>query len=75
MLTPPRSTLDSFEPGDRAEVCTIGDDAVIIAYEVHEELHVDGQPAKLDAAETSTWGRRDGRWLRAAPGESVAGDP
>ncbi len=75
MVTSPKSTLDSFELGDRAEVSRIGDDVAIIAYEVHEEMHVDGHPVKLDAAESSTWVRRDGRWVCAAHSEAIAGDP
>lgn len=75
MVTSPKSTLDSFELGDRAEVSRIGDDVAIIAYKVHEELHVDGHPVKLDAAESSTWVRRDGRWVCAAHSEAIAGDP
>lgn len=75
MVTSPKSTLDSFELGDRAEVSRIGDDVAIIAYKVHEEMHVDGHPVKLDAAESSTWVRRDGRWVCAAHSEAIAGDP
>ncbi len=39
------------------------------------ELKVDGEPVAFDAADTSTWVRRDGRWLCALHMESVAGDP
>jgi len=42
---------------------------------VHEELTVDGKPVSIDAADTSTWVRRDGRWLCAAHIEALAGDP
>ena len=36
---------------------------------------VDGEPVSLEAADVSTWVRRDGRWLCALHTESLAGDP
>ena len=36
---------------------------------------VDGQPLSLDAADSSTWVRTDGRWQCAMHTESVLGDP
>jgi hypothetical protein len=42
---------------------------------VHEDLTVDGKPVTLDAAESSTWVRRDGRWACAMHTEAIAGDP
>jgi hypothetical protein len=53
----------------------LGDDVAIVAYQVHEELTVDGKPVTLDAADSSTWVRRDGRWLCALHTEAIAGDP
>jgi hypothetical protein len=67
-------TLHDFELKD-PEVRQIRDDVAILAYKVHEELTVDGKPVKLDAADASTWVRRDGRWLCALHTESIAGDP
>lgn len=67
-------TLDRFEL-TKAEVRTIGDDVAIIAYQVHEELTVDGKPVSFDAADASTWIRRDGSWKCALHTESIAGDP
>ena len=67
-------TLHDFELKD-AEVRQIRDDVAVLAYKVHEELTVDGKPVKLDAADASTWVRRDGRWLCALHTESIAGDP
>ena len=46
-----------------------------VGREVHEELTVDGKPLTLDAADTSTWVRREGRWLCALHTEAIAGDP
>jgi len=67
-------TIVDFEIRDD-HVRLLGDETAIIAYRVHEELTVDGEPVSLDAADTSAWVRRDGRWLCALHTESLAGDP
>ncbi len=51
------------------------DDVAVVAYKVREELLVDGKPLTLNAADTSTWVRKDGRWVCAVHTEAVAGDP
>lgn len=53
----------------------LSDDVAIIGYKVHEELTVEGKPIALDAADASTWVRKDGRWVCALHTESLAGDP
>jgi hypothetical protein len=53
----------------------IHDDVALVAYKVVEELIVEGKPVTLDAADSSVWVRRDGRWRCALHTESVAGDP
>jgi len=53
----------------------VTDDVAVVAYKVREQLTVDGKPLTLDAADASTWVRRDGRWLCALHTESIAGDP
>lgn len=68
-------TLNRFELKDGAQVRLLRDDVAIVAYQVHEELTVDGKPLTLDAADASTWVRRNGRWLCALHTESIAGDP
>lgn len=60
---------------DHAQVSRLGDDVAVLAYQVHEELTVDGQPVAFDAAESSTWVRRDGSWRCALHTESILGDP
>lgn len=45
------------------------------SYRVHEELTVDGKPVTLDAADASTWVRRNGRWVCALHTEAISGDP
>jgi ketosteroid isomerase-like protein len=68
-------TLNSFTLGDGGEVLQLSDDVAIFAYKVHEELTVDGKPVTLDAADSSVWVRREGRWVCALHTESILGDP
>lgn len=74
MLKAAPYTLHAFELKD-AKVLRLDDHTAILAYRVHEELTVDNKPVTLDAADASTWVRRDGRWLCALHTESVLGDP
>ena len=67
-------TIAGFEIGDDVQVRVLGDDTAILAYTVHEELVVDGEQVAFDAADTTTWVRRNGRWLCALHTESLAGD-
>jgi hypothetical protein len=67
-------TLDEFDLKD-FDVRLVGKDVAIVGYKVHEQLTVDGQAVSLDAADTSTWVRRDGRWVCALHTESLLGDP
>jgi hypothetical protein len=68
-------TVESFKLSDDAEVRMLSDNVAILAYKVHEELIVDGKPVSFDAADSSTWIKRDGRWLCAMHTESLQGDP
>jgi uncharacterized protein (TIGR02246 family) len=74
MLKDASYTLNTFELKN-PEMRQLRDDVAILAYKVHEELTVDGKSVKLDAADASTWVRRDGRWLCALHAESLTGDP
>ena len=67
-------TLNDFQLTD-VQTRFVNDDVAIVAYKVREQLTVDGKPLTLDAADASTWVRRDGHWLCALHTESVAGDP
>jgi hypothetical protein len=67
--------LKSFELSDDAQVRMLNDDVAILAYRVREELEVDGEPLTLEAADTSTWVRRNGDWVCALHTEALAGDP
>ena len=68
-------TLHDFEIDDDVQVRFLGDDVAVIAYTVRERLTVEGKPVKLEAADASTWVRRDGRWVCALHTESIKGDP
>ena len=65
----------NFEIGKDFQVRQLNDDVAVLAYTVHEDLTVDGKPLTLDAAESSTWVRRDGRWACAMHTEAITGDP
>jgi ketosteroid isomerase-like protein len=52
----------------------IGDDAVAIAYGVHEDLEVDGKPVKLDAFDSSVWHKGENGWTCVLHTESIKGD-
>jgi limonene-1,2-epoxide hydrolase len=68
-------SIDRFELDDNAQVRMLSDDVAVLAYKIHEELTVGGKPLTLDAADSSTWIRRDGRWLCALHSEAILGDP
>ncbi len=57
-------SLDEFSFQD-VKVRSLSDDVAVIGYKVHEKLTVDGQPITLDAADASTWVRKNKRWVCA----------
>lgn len=75
MLKDQSWTIDDFEIADGADVLQLTDDVVVVAYKVREDLTVDGEPVTFEAADASTWVRRDGQWLCALHTESITGDP
>jgi ketosteroid isomerase-like protein len=74
MRTAP-GTLDAFKLSDDMQVRMLGKDVAVVAYQVHEEMTVEGKPVTLDAADSSTWVRHGGRWLCVAHTEALVGDP
>ena len=68
-------TLHDFRLGDLIHFQQLSDDVAVIGYQVHEEMTVEGKPLSLDAADTSVWARKDGRWVCAAHTEAILGDP
>ena len=75
MLNSPAWTLNEFEFVGDVIARAVTDDVAVVAYRVREQLTVDGTPLTLEAADASTWVRRDGRWVCALHTESIAGDP
>jgi hypothetical protein len=74
MLTSSTWKLLDFEITD-VQARQLTDDVAVVAYKVTEKLTVDGKPLTLNAADASTWVRRNGQWVCALHTESVAGDP
>jgi hypothetical protein len=67
-------TLHEFNVSDDVHVRLLSENVAILAYKVHEELTVEGKPVTLDAADSSTWVRRNGRWVCALHTEALLGD-
>jgi ketosteroid isomerase-like protein len=67
-------TLHEFTLGDM-QLRLLGDDVAIIAYKVKEQLTVDGKSLTVEAADSSTWIRREGQWMCALHTEALLGDP
>ena len=74
MMRTAKHTLRSFKLTD-AEERSLGDNVGILAYKVREEMVVDDQPLTIEAAHSSTWTKKDGRWVCSLHTESIAGDP
>lgn len=74
MLNSSAWTLNEFEFIGDVQVRVLTDNVAIVGYKVTEQLTVEGKPLTLEAADASTWVRRDGRWLCALHTEAVAGD-
>jgi hypothetical protein len=75
MLKQPGWKLNRYEIEPDVKVKKLSDDIAVLAYKVHEVLTIDGERLELDAAESSTWVRRNGQWVCALHTESLAGDP
>jgi ketosteroid isomerase-like protein len=67
-------TLHDFELR-KPEMRLLNDDVALLAYEVHEDMTVEGKRLSFEAAETSVWTRQDGKWVCALHTESLKGDP
>jgi len=75
MMTSAPYKLERFELGQDVQVHALCKDVAIIAYRVHEEFTVDGKSVSLEAADSSTWVRRNGHWVCALHTEALKGDP
>jgi ketosteroid isomerase-like protein len=67
-------TLHEFTLTD-VQVRLLGDDVAVLAYKVKELLTVDGKSLTVEAADSSTWVRREGNWMCALHTEALLGDP
>ena len=74
MMTNAQYSLSEYDLTD-VQARMLSDDVAIVAYKVKEELTVEGKPVTLEAADASTWVRRNGRWVCALHTESIIGDP
>jgi uncharacterized protein (TIGR02246 family) len=75
MMTNAEYSLNAVKVGDDAQVRLLSDDVAIVAYRVTEDMTIGGQEIRFEAADSSTWVRRDGRWLCALHSEALRGDP
>lgn len=66
--------LKRFEITD-SKVERVSDDVAVIGYKVREDLIVDGKPLTMEAADSSTWVRKNGGWVCAMHTEALLGDP
>ena len=66
--------LESFEL-TKFDVELLTSDVAVVVYEVRESVTVGDQRLSFDAADSSTWVFREGRWLCAAHAEALSGDP
>lgn len=75
MMNDGRYELRNYRIDSNPEVQLIKDDVAIISYRVHEDLIVEGKPVAIEAADSSTWVKRDGQWRCALHTEVLLGDP
>ena len=68
-------TINNFTFDDNCEVSVLNNDTAVIAYKISEDLTVDGKPLKLDASESSTWIKRNGKWVCSLHTEALLSDP
>jgi hypothetical protein len=67
-------TLHDFDFSD-IQMQRLSDNVAVLAYTVNEKLTVEGRKVRLEAADSSTWVRRDGEWRCAVHTEALFGDP
>ena len=74
MMKSDTARLEHFDLDD-VKVQQLTDDTAVVAYKVREQMTVEGKPLTLEAADASTWVRRNGKWLCALHTEALTGDP
>ena len=73
-MVKPTWTLLDYEIKN-AEVQQLSSDAAIIGYNVHTVVRHEGEELTLDAADASTWVKKNGSWVCALHTEAPLGDP
>jgi ketosteroid isomerase-like protein len=64
MFNAPTEKIKKFQFDDsKAEVRQVGPDTVVIAYPVQSTFGKDGSEKTMQAVDTSTWVRRNNKWL------------
>ena len=74
MMAKPTWTLLDYEIKN-AEVEQPSADVAIIGYNVHVVARYEGKEVTLDAADASTWVKKNGSWVCALHTEAPLGDP
>jgi uncharacterized protein (TIGR02246 family) len=74
MMTAAKWDLVDFEFSE-IQTRRVTDDVAVVAYKVKEQLDVEGKSVSFEASDSSTWVKRDGKWLCAVHTEAVSGDP
>ena len=74
MMVKPTRTLLDYEIKN-PEVQQLSNDVAIIGYNVHLRARYEGEELTLDAADASTWVKKNGEWVCALHTESLLGDP
>ena len=74
MMVKPTWTLLDYEIKN-AEVEQLSNDVAIIGYNVHVVARHEGEEVTLDAADASTWVKKNGSWVCALHTEAPLGDP
>lgn len=72
---PQNYKLKDFKFNNDYQVSVLNEDTAVIAYKIHESMDVEGKPISLELAESSTWRRRDGKWVCSLHTEAIFGDP
>lgn len=66
MFNSGKEAIRSFEFDEaKAEVRLVGPETAVIAYKIHTTLANAGDKTAMDAVDTSTWIRKDNKWLCA----------
>jgi len=74
MMVKPTWTLLDYQIKN-AEVQQLTNDVAVIGYNVHLVARYEGEEVTLDAADASTWVKKNGSWVCALHTESPLGDP